>query len=137
MELIKAEDAPLVGVAQIDAQHAALIDLVNQLHQAMGRGDDRDTLDSIISELIEHTQAHFAYEEQLMAETEYPLYQSHKAAHEKLLQHISALAAQFRGGDLLLSFAVMMDLKAWATIHIERSDLPLGVYLSEKGYQSE
>ena len=137
MELIKAEDAPKIGVPEIDAQHAALIDLVNRLHQAMSQGEDRNTLEGIIAELIEQTQAHFAYEEQLMQQTGYPQYQSHKAAHEKLLQHITALGAQFRNGDLLLSFAVMMDLKAWATIHIEKSDQPLGVYLSEKGYHAE
>ena len=50
-----------------------------------------------------------------------------------LMQHIMGLAKQFRSGDLLLSFAVMVDLKAWATIHIEKSDGPLGIFLNEKG----
>lgn len=133
MELIKAEDTPRVGVAEIDAQHAALIGLVNRLHQAMIQRQDRATLDTIIAELVEHTRGHFAYEEQLMSQAQYPHYLSHKADHDKLMQHISDLADEFRSGDLLLSFAVMVDLKAWATIHIEKSDGPLGIFLSEKG----
>ena len=136
MELIKAEDTPKVGVAEIDAQHAALIGLVNRLHQAMIQREDRETLDAIIAELVEHTQQHFAYEEQLMSQHQYPEYAEHKANHDMLMQHIMGLAKQFRSGDLLLSFAVMVDLKAWATIHIEQSDGPLGIFLSEQGSQT-
>lgn len=136
MELIKAEDAPTVGVPEIDAQHAALIGLVNRLHQAMIQREDRETLESIIVELVEHTQQHFAYEEQLMSQHRYPEYAEHKADHDALMQHIMDLSEQFLSGDLLLSFAVMVDLKAWATIHIEKSDGPLGIFLSEQGSQA-
>ena len=136
MELIQAEDAPSVGVPEIDAQHAALIGLVNRLHQAMIQREDRDTLDAIMAELVAHTRRHFAYEEQLMSQHRYPEYAEHKAHHDELMQHIIHLAEQFRSGDLLLSFAVMVDLKAWATIHIEKSDGPLGIFLSEQDSQT-
>ena len=132
MELIKAEDTPRIGVTEIDNQHAALIDLVNRLHEAMTQGETRDGLAAIITELVEHTQHHFAYEEQLMARHQYPGYDRHKADHDRLMQHILELAEQFRDGDLLLSFAVMVDLKAWATIHIEKSDKPLGIFLRDE-----
>jgi len=133
LELIKAEDTPRVGVLEIDAQHAALIGLVNRLHQAMTQREGRETLDAIIVALVEHTQQHFAYEEQLMTQHQYPNYAEHKADHDRLMQHIMNLSEQFRSGDLLLSFAVMVDLKAWATIHIEKSDGPLGIFLNEQG----
>jgi len=136
LELIKAEDAPSVGVPEIDAQHAALIGMINRLHQAMIQREDRDTLDAIIAELVAHTQRHFAYEEQLMSQHRYPEYAEHKAHHDKLMQHIIHLAEQFRSGDLLLSFAVMVDLKAWATIHIEESDGPLAIFLNAQGSQA-
>lgn len=133
MELIRADDAPRVGVAEIDDQHAALIGLVNRLHEAMTQGQARDSLAAIITELVEHTQQHFAFEEQLMSRHQYPGYDKHKADHDRLMQHILELAEQFRNGDLLLSFAVMVDLKAWATIHIEKSDKPLGIFLRDEG----
>lgn len=136
MELIKADDAPQVGVAEIDAQHATLIAIVNRLHQAMIQRRDRDTLAEILTELIGHTQQHFAYEEQLMSQQQYPDYAAHKADHDKLMQHITDVARRFRSGDLLLSFAVIVDLKAWATIHIEKSDRPLGIFLSRQGDQA-
>jgi hemerythrin len=80
--------------------------------------------------LIEHTRTHFDYEEQLMLEHHYPGYPRHKHEHDRLIQHILALAEQYRRGDLLLSFAVMVDLKGWALVHIERFDLALGVFLN-------
>jgi len=136
LELIKADDAPRVGVTEIDTQHATLIGMVNRLHQAMIQREDRETLHTIITELVGHTQRHFAYEEQLMSQHQYPEYAVHKADHDKLMQHITDLAQRFRSGDLLLSFAVMVDLKAWATVHIEKSDRPLGIFLSGRGSQA-
>ncbi|MEA3244456.1 MAG: hypothetical protein U9Q19_13620, partial [Pseudomonadota bacterium] len=94
----------------------------------------------IIIILKSYTQNKFkrfiTYEEQLMSQFKYPEYAEHKADHAKLMQHITDLAEQFRSGDLLLSFAVMVDLKAWATIHIEIFDGPLGIFLGEKGSQA-
>ena len=82
MELIKAQDAPRVGVAELDEQHAALIDLINRLHRAMIEREDRETLAALMAELVEDTQQHFAYEEQLMSRHRYPEYASHKADHD-------------------------------------------------------
>ena len=80
--------------------------------------------------LIDHTRTHFDCEERLMLAHRYPGYKAHKQEHERLIQHILALAEQYRRGDLLLSFAVMVDLKGWALVHIERFDLALGVFLN-------
>lgn len=136
MELIRPEEIHKLNVPEIDSQHATLIGLVNRLHQAMLQRQDRETLDGIVSELLDHTRKHFDYEEQLMLSCEYPDYPKHKADHDRLLQHVLDLAERYRSGDLLLSFAVMVDLKAWATIHIEKSDSRLGIFLAEKDAKS-
>jgi hemerythrin len=130
--LIELEESQKVAVAEIDAQHEALVDLVNQLHDSMMAGSDRDALDGILSELLQYTAEHFAYEEQLMLRHAYPGYEKHKADHTRLMDHVNDLARRFRAGDLLLSFAVMLDLKAWATVHIEKADKPLGVFLNRQ-----
>ena len=132
MVLIKLEDNLKLDIPEIDAQHETLIGLVNLLHKTMLQGADKTALDELLLQLLEQTRTHFSYEEQLMAQTRYPGYPAHKADHDKLMQHITDLAEQFRGGDLLLSFAVMVDLKAWATIHIEKSDGPLGLFLNKQ-----
>ena len=129
MGLLRLEDDQKLNVREIDAQHETLIDLINQLHAAMTQRSDRKVLDQLMAALIEHTRTHFDYEEQLMLEHRYPGYTTHKREHDRLMQHILALAEQYRRGDLLLSFAVMVDLKGWALVHIERFDIALGVFL--------
>ncbi len=130
MGLIRLGDDQKVNVPEIDAQHETLIDLINQLHAAMKQRSEREVLDQLMAALIDHTRTHFDCEERLMLEHRYPGYNAHKQEHERLIQHILALAEQYRRGDLLLSFAVMVDLKGWALVHIERFDLALGVFLN-------
>jgi hemerythrin len=130
MGLIRLQDDQKVNVREIDDQHETLIDLINRLHTAMAQRSKREVLDQLMAALVEHTQTHFDYEEQLMLEHRYPGYTRHKHEHDRLIQRILALAEQYRRGDLLLSFAVMVDLKGWALVHIEKFDIALGVFLN-------
>lgn len=132
MELIKLEDCLRLNLPEIDSQHEKLIKLVNTLHGAMVGGADKATRDSLLTQLLEHTRNHCAYEEGLMSRYGYPGYQEHKSEHDKLTQHLVDLIARYQSGELLLSVAVVMELKGWATIHIEKSDKPLGVFLSDR-----
>jgi hemerythrin-like metal-binding protein len=132
MVLIKLEDNLKLDIPEIDSQHETLISLVNQLHETMLQGADKKALDGLLSRLLEHTQAHFTYEEGLMSRYKYPGYEKHKSEHSKLIQHLLDLATRYKDGDLLLSFAVELELKNWATVHIERFDKPLGIYLNDQ-----
>jgi len=132
MTLVKLEENLKLDIPEIDSQHKALIGLINQLHQTMLQGADKATLDGLLSQLLEHTRTHFAYEEQLMSQHGYPGYEAHKSEHNRLLQHLEDLAGRYTNGDLLLSFAVMLELKGWAVVHIEKSDKPLGAFLGNR-----
>lgn len=132
MELLRLEDNLKLNVSEIDSQHAVLIDLVNQLYAAMQQAAGREVLDGLLSRLVEHTRAHFFYEERLMSQHGYPGYEAHKSDHDRLMRHLLDLVERYYSGDLLLSFAVVLELKGWATIHIEKSDKPLGAFLKER-----
>jgi hemerythrin len=134
MELIKLEDYLKLDIPEIDSQHERLIGLINLLHDTMIQGADRTRLDELLSLLLEHTQEHFAYEEHLMSQYNYPGFEAHQSEHNRLLQHLADLAQRFKNGELLLSFAIVLELKGWAVVHIEKSDKPLGTFLiSQKG----
>ena len=132
MELIKLEDNLRLDIPEIDSQHETLIGLINLLHETMLQGADRAVLDGLLSQLLAHTQAHFAYEEQLMSQYNYPGYEAHKSEHNRLMQHLLDLAERYKYGELLLSFAVVLELKGWAVVHIEKSDKPLGTFLNNR-----
>ena len=132
MGLVRLEDHLKLDVPEIDAQHETLISLINQLHETMLKEAGKEALDGLLSQLLEHTRYHFSYEEGLMSEYDYPEYQRHKAEHERLLQRLAGLVERYRNGELLFSFAVVLELKGWATVHIEKSDKLLGVFLHDR-----
>jgi len=130
MTLIELEDHLKLEIPEIDSQHETLINLINLLHQAMLQGAGKSTLHELLSQLLEHTRAHFAYEEELMSQHQYPEYEQHKLEHNRLMQHLLDLADRYENGELLLSFAVVLELRGWALVHIENSDKPLGAFLN-------
>ena len=131
MDLVRLEDHLKLDIPEIDAQHGALIGLVNELHQAMLQGADRSSLQEILLRLLKHTRNHFAYEERLMSQSEYPRLEAHRTEHARLIERVLELMEQFQDGRLLMSFAVMIELKAWATSHIEKSDKLFAAFLNE------
>ena len=131
MELINLEDVIHLDIPDIDSQHESLIGLINLLHETMLQGSDK-TAAELLSQLLEHTRSHFAYEEHLMSQYNYPGYEAHKSEHNRLMQHLAQLAEGYKNGELLLSFAVVLELKGWAVVHIEKSDKPLGIFLNNQ-----
>ena len=131
--LLRFDEVPTVGIREVDAEHEAIVRCVNDLHAAMLARVESEVLKERLDELLSRTEEHFNTEEALMREHDYPDYAKHKLEHEKLIAHLMDLDRQFREGNVLLSFAIALDLKNWATIHIDRSDQPLGEFLRARG----
>jgi hemerythrin len=129
LALIKLENNLKLDIPEIDCQHETMISLVNQIHETMLQGADKVALDGLLSQLLENTQIHFAYEEELMSRYNYPGYEEHKSEHNSLIQQLVKLTTRYNKGELLLSFAVVLELKGWAVVHIEKLDKPLGTFL--------
>jgi len=131
MVLIKTEDNLKLDIPEIDSQHEMMISLVNLIHETMLEGADKATLDGLLLQLLEHTQTHFAYEEELMSRYNYPGFEAHRSEHSRLIEHLVDLIARYNKGELLLSFAVVLELKGWAIVHIEQLDKQLGTFLND------
>jgi hemerythrin len=131
--LLRFDELPTVGVLEIDAEHEVIVQCVNALHAGMLARVAPEVLNERLEELVSRTEAHFSTEEALMREHDYPGYTEHKLEHEKLIAHVIDLEQQFRQGENLLSFAIALNLKNWASIHIARSDQALGEFLRSRG----
>ena len=69
--MIKFTDDCLIGIEQIDNEHRHLFDLLNQslnLLEDNSHGDNYDEIRSLIFELDEYVETHFAHEEAYMLE---------------------------------------------------------------------
>jgi hemerythrin len=133
MPIILWSDKLSVGIAEIDAHHKGLINIVNQLHDAIRTGKGDLELGVILDQLIDYTGYHFSYEESLMQPSKFPGQSVHEAEHKALLDQVLDLQAKFKKGQTGLSMRVINFLKDWLTNHMLGEDKKLGEYLTQQG----
>jgi len=119
----------VVGNATIDGQHRHLVDLINELADAMDGGKGREALGGVLEELVEYTATHFKDEERIFVGTEYPFVKAHREQHESLTQQVFKLRDQFRSGANVLSADTLSFLREWLNGHILGTDKGYAPYL--------
>jgi len=122
-----------VKVKKFDDQHKKLVELVNQLHDAMKAGQGNAMLGVVLQSLINYTATHFKDEEQMMQANGYPDLARHKSEHEKLVKQVLDLQQKFLAGGSVLTMTVMSFLKDWLVTHIQGEDKKYGVFFNAKG----
>ena len=134
MPLIIWNERLSVGVREFDTQHQKLIQILNNLFDAMSQGQGKEILEKTLSELIEYTKIHFAAEERKMKAFNYPHYLSHKAEHDALADKVIELHHNFQTGKTVLSVSVMNFLKDWLNNHILKTDKLYAPLMNSKGF---
>ncbi|MDD5328639.1 MAG: bacteriohemerythrin [Sulfuricella sp.] len=122
MENIVAwQDAYSLEMPEIDAQHKVLLDLINQVWNAVvGRVSIEKQIE-LIEKLEHYTLSHFAAEETFLRTIQYPEFDEHKKAHEIFVQRIAAEKANLlANGHLTLD--MLHFLKDWLINHILGTD---------------
>ncbi len=133
-KLIIWSDRYSVGIARIDAQHRKLVDLINELHEAMLAGRGNAVIEKTLDALAAYTVSHFASEEGLMKQCAYPGYAEQKAEHEKLLAQLKLLQEKSRGkGGIALTLELASFLKHWLIDHIAALDKKYTAHLRAAG----
>jgi hemerythrin-like metal-binding protein len=126
-------DTYSVNIGIIDAQHKNLVNIVNELHQAMTTGKAKQELGKILSVLIKYTQVHFKTEETFMESHRYPDYAYHKSQHEQLAKTVLDFQSKFQKNEVGLTIEVMDFLKDWLGKHILGADKKYTPFLNSKG----
>ena len=121
-EFIEWTDELSVGIEEIDEQHRVLVDLVNEMHQAITDQRGSEVVSDILEKLADYTRIHFAVEESLMRILQYPDYEPHKEQHEKLIAHLRELRGKVESGQTAIGFELMHFLRNWLTQHILGTD---------------
>jgi hemerythrin len=116
------------GHPLIDAEHRILVMLFRKLDIAIKTREPEATISRIVLEVKRYVQFHFASEENLMYETNYPYIEEHIAVHTHLLVKLnnmmSKLTSRQEFPDDVLDF-----LSDWLTKHISQHDKELAVYV--------
>ncbi len=122
-----------VGVVKVDQQHQRLLKMFNALSTAMTEGRGRDELGELLQGLADYALTHFATEEQLMGEIEYPALDQHRARHQEFKRRVLEFRARLRRGDVLLTSDVLHYLRGWITGHILEEDARCKPYFEQAG----
>ena len=124
-----------VGVPNIDAQHKHLIATISQLHQAMMQGKAKPVLTGILTDLVHHTEVHFADEERLMRQKNYPRALPHVEEHRRLTTMARKLQHDYAAGRVGMTVETLDFLKTWLSDHIMTMDQDYAVFYSAQATQ--
>lgn len=134
MSLMEWTERMSVGVAQFDNEHKKLVDLINQLFDAVQAGRGREALGKVLDDLIDYTKTHFANEEHFLKKFGYPDLESHKREHDALTKQVVDIQRKYHAGaTAMLSMEVMSFLKNWLVKHIQATDKEYSAFLQAKG----
>lgn len=133
MPLINWSSNLSVNVAEMDRQHRKLVDLINELFDAMSSGKGKDVIGKILDGLTEYTKTHFASEERMMQRHNYPELSMQQSEHTKLTRQVMDLQEKNKGGKVSITLETMNFLKDWLQNHILQNDKKYGPYLNSRG----
>ncbi|MCX7678933.1 MAG: bacteriohemerythrin [Spirochaetes bacterium] len=124
-----------VGIKSMDEQHYKLVDLANNLYEAIKSGRKNEALIETFKGLVEYVQVHFNAEEKLMEDNDYPFNQllKHKQEHRDLIKKIKELFEKAKAGSATVNLEMLNFLRDWIMIHIAESDKKYGPFLNSKG----
>ena len=125
MTLIEWKPEFSVHNTAVDHEHRELIQLINDVHTAIGSGADRDRLTAGLGEIYAQIAAHFALEEKKMRDAGYEDFGPHKADHESLLDQLADIIYGVESGKKLDERDLSSRLNRWFTEHFGTHDAKL------------
>jgi len=119
------------GNETIDAQHKQLVGAVNELMEACSNGMGSSKLSSTMQFLIDYTSKHFADEEELQQQYNYPGFRNHFKLHEAFKANVNELAKslQREGANISLVAKVNSRIRGWLVNHMQREDKKVAEYI--------
>ena len=134
--LIDWSDDWSIGIQEIDEQHKILVNILNELHQAILSKSCSESLNDILNRLLDYTKTHFVVEESILRIMNYPGYKEHKKQHDHMIDEMKALQNKVLIGKKSIGFELIHFLKRWLLNHIQVSDRVHAEYLLSQGVRS-
>ncbi len=117
----------------IDKEHTELFDAVNQLLDACAHGKGRTTVNSTLKFLLDYVDKHFAHENQLQKDNNYPNQANHYLFHEEYKRKLRDIAAQIASHEPTITDLSQLNSHIAVLIsHIKTEDKKLGAFLHTK-----
>jgi hemerythrin len=122
------------GNAAIDSQHKQLFNLTSDLVNSCIDGKSADTLGKTLGFLVDYTVKHFADEEALQLEYDFPDYEHHKKLHDDFKVTVGQLVEKFEsdGSSKELADDVNSIVVRWLVQHIKTEDSKIAAHIRKQ-----
>ncbi|MEN8304234.1 MAG: hemerythrin family protein [Campylobacterota bacterium] len=137
MGLIYAEQVEHMSLDQMQETHEREIKILNEIDNLAVdyeiHKEAPDKLEAKLDEYIEHVKEHFASEERLMEEYDFPNYEMHKMAHDMFLADLAYATMSWKKyGDMKKIINFVRKTPEWIVMHVNSVDAPTADYLAIK-----
>lgn len=119
-----------LGDEKLDPQHELLFGIAAGLQEALNKEAEDAAVGDYLERLLAYMAFHFATEDRLMSESDYPEADNHRSEHAAALTTARRLDRAFRSGKKIAAVKTLAFIEKWATEHIPRADRALSVHLS-------
>jgi len=117
-------DYPQVALDFMNRDHAEFVALRDNLLGQLDANATTKEVDASLDELLTHTQHHFAEEERMMREVNFPPFPVHKGEHDAVLKDMAARVGnweQDRDADALRAW-LDKNVGDWFVNHVSTMD---------------
>jgi len=129
MTLIEWQHEFKIDIAEIDFEHQALIELINESYMEAKKESSAMAVMDFLGEIFEKISAHFALEEKVMREMNYDQFEDHKEDHERLLDIIRDIMDEYMEASTLDEEKFGDQLKEWFLVHFSTKDARMHNFL--------
>jgi len=119
-------------VAELDGQHQKLIALINDLTDAIKRGQGKAVSGQTLRGLTDYAQIHFQTEENYFARFAYPGAASHIHEHQEFTRKLAGFQVGGAKGQTR-AIQLLQFLSDWLIQHILKTDKEYADFFNAKG----
>lgn len=127
-----------LGIDIIDSQHRQIVHYINQLTDAIGQNDSEQIF-FVLERLRDYTFDHFTFEEQLLQQSGYVLYEAHQTVHRRFEEKVKQIQEDLIAGrdPFTIARKVRTWLMTWLIQHIKHEDTDYVPYVKKILKQKE
>ena len=124
-------DNLITGNEMIDSQHKELISKINDVLDSCEKSNDKMVAVRTLDFLSDYTDYHFAAEEQLQRDLDYPGFAKHKEQHEifkRTIKDLADMLEEEEGPSPEFVDKLREKVVEWLYVHIEGFDRSVAEY---------
>ena len=133
--MIDKTKLPTVSFDDMNSIHYEEVDLINQLLKLLESESETSDITKAMEKLLEHMQEHFDYEEGMLKNRGFGMFDIHRSDHQRIMGETRMAYMNwrnFKDREALKDF-IEEDFVEWLNLHIQAMDSVAADFLMQHG----